>query len=587
MSEPIDVGSIVLTQEAPKAANQPKQNTVDLPIDVSSIAFKPPEKILEDTQARVAFNPPKPMFQRILEFGANPVSSATQAAIELGAIKGQKDWSSIEFLPLKDDKNKSRDSGIISNITGIPQTDIEQHYDALKALYHFSTQGLAGASSVASDFTQRIPGRTTEGFLNAVMTPAIVAGIVAEPPLAIARLIGFTALHEVVNHAFNIDEKLKTMPKDKAASIRVLQMITEGLAIGGVEHGIDKTINMDKIFDFKDLKMDMNFSDVMEKYSYHVLQENGLPDVITLAPTTLEKIYQKQKLRDVASRERREAIARAVSDEPLPGDADILSTLGVDKKTVETAIENGLGVKVKAEKLVKVAHIDKDAFLIITNDVTKEAQDRATPTKTTNTSLETPQNGIENPIAGGLKPTDLGGEGTVSGIAKSIEADAIKQKLTDKGFDQMAEYTEGVKKEQAQMISDLMKADIERAKRIATGKEWAPEGLRTEALFSIMKDYAMDTRDGKLALELAQSPVASEISAAGSKLSMSDMADPNSATAKIREIQKAKEEASQKKMKGKTADKEKAVIKKELSEKIAKSKPSKYNLMSLLDEIKC
>jgi len=177
--------------------------------------------------------------------------------------------------------------------------------------------------------------------------------------------------------------------------------------------------------------------------------------------------------------------------------------------------------------------------------------------------------------------------GKVSGIAKSIEAKAIEQGLTDKGFDKLAEYNPAIIKEQSKIMSDIMDRDIEMAKRISTGKESLPKELKGATALSAMEDYAMETRDGQLALDLANSPIASEISTAGQTLRLTVERTPDSATAKIREIVKEREKVVEKKLKGKTADKTKSEIKKGLQDKITKAKPSKYDWNAFVDSITC
>jgi len=177
--------------------------------------------------------------------------------------------------------------------------------------------------------------------------------------------------------------------------------------------------------------------------------------------------------------------------------------------------------------------------------------------------------------------------GKPSGVAKSIEAKAIEQGLIDKGFDKLAEYEPAVIKEQSQIMSDIMKTDIERAKRLAKGQEVLPERLKGATALQAMEDYAMETKDGQLALDLANSPIATEISVAGQTLRLSAERTPDSATAKIKEIQKERQKAVEKKLKGKDTTKVKAEIKRSLKEKMDKSKPNKYDLASLLDKIVC
>lgn len=176
---------------------------------------------------------------------------------------------------------------------------------------------------------------------------------------------------------------------------------------------------------------------------------------------------------------------------------------------------------------------------------------------------------------------------TPSGIAKSIEAKAVEKGLTDRGFGELAGYDSVTIKEQAAMMSDLMKSDIEKAKRIATGKEDLPAGLKGTTALTAMEDYAMETRDGALAAELARSPLVTETSVAGQTLRLSAERTPDSASAKIQEIAKEREKVAQKALQGKTAGKAQAEIKKSLQEGIRKSKPGKYSWAAFTESIKC
>ena len=176
--------------------------------------------------------------------------------------------------------------------------------------------------------------------------------------------------------------------------------------------------------------------------------------------------------------------------------------------------------------------------------------------------------------------------GKPSGIAMSIEARAIEQGLT-KGFKDLAEYDPVTIKRQSQLMSDLMKTDIEKAKRVATGKEVLPPELKGSTALKAMEEYAMETRDGQLASELANSPLASETSVAGQTLRLLAEKDPNSAIIKIQEIMKERQMSAEKKLLGKTPEKVKTEIKESLKEKVKKNKPSKKSWERFIDEITC
>lgn len=192
---------------------------------------------------------------------------------------------------------------------------------------------------------------------------------------------------------------------------------------------------------------------------------------------------------------------------------------------------------------------------------------------------------LEKPIIDS-KLTEFKEPTKISGVAKSIEAKAIEQGLT-KGFSELAEYTPVVIKEQARIISDLMLSDLEKAKRIATGKEELPKEIKGASLIKAMEDYAMETKDGELALELAKSPLVSETSEAGQTLRLTRERTPDSATAKIKEVISEREKSAERKLKGKTSSGIKNDFKNNIKEKIIKSRPTKYDWNNFIDSIKC
>ena len=171
-----------------------------------------------------------------------------------------------------------------------------------------------------------------------------------------------------------------------------------------------------------------------------------------------------------------------------------------------------------------------------------------------------------------------------SGVALSIEAKAIEKGLIDKGYADLAGYDASTIKAQAELGA---KYGIEEHIKFATGEESLPQGMKPATALSIAEDYAMETKNGELAAKLAHSPLATQISESASAVSLSRMRTPDSATAKIREVNKELQRVAERNLGGKTAEKIKGDIKKTLADKIAKAKPSKYDLMSLLDQIKC
>lgn len=173
----------------------------------------------------------------------------------------------------------------------------------------------------------------------------------------------------------------------------------------------------------------------------------------------------------------------------------------------------------------------------------------------------------------------------VSGVAKRIEATAVEKGLIEKG-EELATYDPVKIKEQAQITSDLINSDIERATRVLSGKEELPQGMKGESLLSAMETYAMKTGDGKIIYELQKSPYASELSVAGQTMRLA-RGEENSPIRIIRELTKIKEGIVEKKFKGKTSQKIKQELNSTLRDKIKKSKPSKYSWDNFLREITC
>jgi len=173
-----------------------------------------------------------------------------------------------------------------------------------------------------------------------------------------------------------------------------------------------------------------------------------------------------------------------------------------------------------------------------------------------------------------------------TGVGKSIETKSIERGLTE-GFGEVAEYTPITIKEQAKMMSDIMAKDIEKAKRIAIGEEPLPKGLKGATAIKAVEDYAMEQADGALAMKLAKSPLMKETSEAGQTLRLLAEREPDSATAKIREVILERKNAIEKKLKGITSEKVKSKMKDSLKKKIAKTKTSKYTWNNLVEEIVC
>lgn len=173
---------------------------------------------------------------------------------------------------------------------------------------------------------------------------------------------------------------------------------------------------------------------------------------------------------------------------------------------------------------------------------------------------------------------------TPSKIARSIEQKAIEQSLTT-GFEGIAGYDKITIKDQAEKASVLLK-DIEKTRRVIKGEEPLPAGLRGSAVIKAVEDYIKETGDGKLAYELANSPLVSETSSAAQELRLAAEREPDSLTLKLQQLKKLRQDAIKKKT-GKTVDK---AVKEEVEniKKEAKKKaPTKEDWGSFIRSIQC
>lgn len=171
-----------------------------------------------------------------------------------------------------------------------------------------------------------------------------------------------------------------------------------------------------------------------------------------------------------------------------------------------------------------------------------------------------------------------------SGVAKSIEAKAIEKGMIEKGYNELAGYEASTLKAQAEMGA---KYSIDEIIKFVKGEEPLPKGMKPATPLSIVEDYAMKNNDGALMLELANSPLATQISEAASELSLTKIREKDSPVAQIKDVVKTRERAVEKKLGGKTTKKAKAEMKTSLKEKIKKTKPNSYDWNNFVNSIIC
>jgi hypothetical protein len=173
----------------------------------------------------------------------------------------------------------------------------------------------------------------------------------------------------------------------------------------------------------------------------------------------------------------------------------------------------------------------------------------------------------------------------VSKVAQSVNAKSIEKNLTT-GFKDLAGYEKINIKDQAQRAANVL-GDLNETRSILRGEKPVPSGLNEAMLLKAAEDHAYATKDLSLLQEIANSPLTSETSRSAQTLRILAEREPDSATAKIMELKKAREEAMLKKTKQRDAAKIVSEAKKEIQKKIKEAQPTRETWSSFIDSIKC
>lgn len=174
-----------------------------------------------------------------------------------------------------------------------------------------------------------------------------------------------------------------------------------------------------------------------------------------------------------------------------------------------------------------------------------------------------------------------------SKVGQSIARKTVEQKLED-SYGQTASYEKINIKDQAERVTKLINSDLEAARRVMRGEEPLPEGMRAGALIKGLEDFALQTGDADLAFDLANSPLVAETSLYAQEMRLMAERTPDSATTRIRELKKIREEAAKQALASNQNlfDAVKSA-KNELREAVKKSRPKKEDWNAFIDSIKC
>lgn len=251
--------------------------------------------------------------------------------------------------------------------------------------------------------------------------------------------------------------------------------------------------------------------------------------------------------------------APGMAQEARPvAEGTVLETLGIDQKTLDSAVANNLSIKVPAEKLVRVAVESPEKFEAVKHAI------------------------------GEVKPIQGTGETKTAGLSKGVEAKAVEKKLTD-GFGDLPEYQVVNMKDQAAKASELVAKDFELAKRIAMGQEPTPAGMVPEAVFIAVENKALLEGDSATLRGLATgSKLATEATTMGQRIRTLAERDPESATGAIKDVMKTREEMAQKRLgKKETIQKATEKVVEGIKKEIEKVKTTKQSWEDFVLSIQC
>lgn len=190
----------------------------------------------------------------------------------------------------------------------------------------------------------------------------------------------------------------------------------------------------------------------------------------------------------------------------------------------------------------------------------------------------------KKPKVATLNLNEAEGKAKKGGLAKRVEAKAIEKGVIDRAGEISEVAKLSIKKEIAK-ATDLVNTDLEKARRILRGEEELPSDIRPTALIAALDEYATVNKDAELLAEMVNSDAVRQVSLAGQELNLAKAIDPDSATAKLKEIADARKKAYKNKTR-KDADSE---VKKNVKEikKSVKKNVTKQKWDAFFEEIKC
>lgn len=403
MNLPVDTESIVFADE---------KNVITPDIDVDSIRFDDATPDLSGgPNAQISAAPPRmSAWQRIKDSLQSPdlMKAAIQGPMSLVTDAAVQAAPQImeEITRPSPEESIARAQNIyaISQNSGVPQQDIAEHYEDLMKM--------SSVTGIESDPTKY-------EVLEKAMTLGLAPAMFAAPVPTAVGLLGFAALDAIFPTDAFIPEDASAESRD---NIRLIGMLVKGGVVGGFMHSFPKAPKdfpsgaqlVERPLESAGRMRD-NAVAIFKAFTKQKMVEKGLPTEVVITPEQLTQIHlmSAEFKREMRIDARRQRLTNELKDRILEGekidkgydpqilrdakqdaldhiagiqakegkvrnrfqqirfdltkqlaDADrVTTTLGLDPVKVETAINNGMSVKVPVENLVDVAAKSPENFV--------------------------------------------------------------------------------------------------------------------------------------------------------------------------------------------------------------------------------
>ncbi len=176
--------------------------------------------------------------------------------------------------------------------------------------------------------------------------------------------------------------------------------------------------------------------------------------------------------------------------------------------------------------------------------------------------------------------------------AAQIEPKAAASQISDRRLSEgraavEPETSNGEIKDQAERAAKVLNDDPDKMRRVVTGQEPFPEGLKGGEVIKTMSNHAEATGDAQLIKELADSPLTSSSGEHAEEMRSLAEREPNSPLVKLKEIQANRESAAQKKLGKKSVEEAKTEIADGIKKQVKVSAPKPSDWRTFLDSIQC